>query len=278
MRRYLSIGSSVFFSSIVLPYLCILFINGPSACLEIKEPDLQGCLMWILELELPEGSEVEAEKAQAVIVRTNFYQALQEGKKASEIAWETWEQARDRGIYALDPDRCGILENCLQETGEVALIWNNKLCPVPYHYCSAGKTRNGAEVFHDQSYEYLKSVESEEDLSCKDYLSSVYLNAEQFPVDMKITGRDSAGYVTEISLDGETVSGEEYCQQLGLASGNFSVQKVDKTIRILSKGQGHGLGYSQYGGNQLAKKGENFIQILEWYFPAMSLAEIQPDF
>ena len=61
---------------------------------------------------------------------------------------------------------------------------------------------------------------------------------------------------------------------MNLASGNFSLQKIGDQYRFLCKGQGHGLGFSQYGGNELAKNGSNWEELLEKYFPAMEIAEV----
>ena len=60
---------------------------------------------------------------------------------------------------------------------------------------------------------------------------------------------------------------EEFRQLLELPSSNFTMQAADGKIRFLCKGQGHGLGLSQYGGNVLAKEGKSYKEILRYYFP-----------
>ena len=49
------------------------------------------------------------------------------------------------------------------------------------------------------------------------------------------------------------------------------MQKLDGRIRFLSKGKGHGLGFSQYGGDVLAKEGKTWQEILHIYFPLMEI-------
>ena len=44
-------------------------------------------------------------------------------------------------------------------------------------------------------------------------------------------------------------------------------------VRFLCKGKGHGLGFSQYGGNKLAKEGKNWKEILNTYFPLMDITK-----
>ena len=61
---------------------------------------------------------------------------------------------------------------------------------------------------------------------------------------------------------------------MGLSSADFTVQKLNGKIRFLCRGKGHGLGFSQYGGNELAKEGKNYKEILTAYFPEMNQENI----
>ena len=44
---------------------------------------------------------------------------------------------------------------------------------------------------------------------------------------------------------------------------------------IISGGKGHGLGFSQYGGNEMAKESANAKEILQYYFPEMDVLNIK---
>ena len=149
-------------------------------------------------------------------------------------------------------------------------IWKQ----IPYHKISAGKTRSGEEVFHDEAYSYLQSVESSQDKESEEYLTGVYINQNYLPEKLVIKERDSAGYVTELLADGKIVEGEAFRKGLGLVSANFTMQKFGDQMRFLCKGKGHGLGFSQYGGNEMAKEGKTEKEILEIYFPEMQVTDI----
>ena len=90
-----------------------------------------------------------------------------------------------------------------------------------------------------------------------------------------IKNRDSAGYVTALTADGYWLEGEAFRKGMHLASGNFSMQKIGKAVRFLCKGKGHGLGFSQYGGNEMAKAGSSWEEILTAYFPEMQIEDIE---
>lgn len=131
------------------------------------------------------------------------------------------------------------------------------------------------EVFHNEDDSYLRSVHSLVDKNAKDYLNSVYINKNILPERIEIKSRDSAGYVTEILADGKVLEGEAFRKGMGLTSSNFTIQKSGKEIRFLCRGKGHGLGFSQYGGNEMAKESANAKEILQYYFPEMDVLNIK---
>ena len=71
--------------------------------------------------------------------------------------------------------------------------------------------------------------------------------------------------------DNWALEGTAFASGMGIASPAFSMQKLDDRMRFLSKGKGHGLGFSQYGGDALAKEGKTWQEILHIYFPLMEI-------
>ena len=51
-------------------------------------------------------------------------------------------------------------EKAVTETEGKVIVWNKELKLVPYHELSAGQTRDGMEVFHNEDDSYLRSVHS----------------------------------------------------------------------------------------------------------------------
>ena len=145
----------------------------------------------------------------------------------------------------------GIYQEAAQAAGEI-LTWKNEARCVPYHQVSSGHTRSGEEVLHDSSYGYLVSVESFLDRNAEDFLQT-FEYPEDFQKNISIVSKDSSGYVMEVRVGEELMSGEELRRQLELPSSSFSVKKTNGKLRILCKGTGHGLGLSQYGASVMAK-------------------------
>ena len=103
--------------------------------------------------------------------------------------------------------------------------------------------------------------------------TGVVFSEEDILTQLVIDKRDSASYVTGISAGGITISGEDFRKRLGLNSACFSIGEADGKIRIVTKGLGHGLGLSEWGANELAKQGKDYIEILKYYFPNIEITE-----
>lgn len=73
-------------------------------------------------------------------------------------------------------------------------------------------------------------------------------------------------------IAGKEFTGREIREKLGLKSADFSWVIKGDHMTITTKGYGHGVGMSQYGANGMAKEGENYIQILQYYYQHVQIA------
>lgn len=252
-----------------VPYIGVMAVNGVEAAIINRTPQPEEYIPLILSLQIPDDYEKEAVKAQAVIARTNFFRKIQE-KNISDVLGEISGEIKKEKTACFFPEK--IYEKAAEETRGQVLISEGELKLVPYHEISNGQTRDGTQAFHDQEYSYLKSVDSSGDKNSPFYLNSTYIPEQQMPSELNIEQRDASGHVVSLMADEDILEGEAFAQGMGLSSSDFSIQKVGGEFRFLCKGRGHGLGFSQYGGNQLAREGKNWKEILETYFPAMEVA------
>lgn len=58
---------------------------------------------------------------------------------------------------------------------------------------------------------------------------------------------------------------------LGVRSGNFTIEYTDTGVILHGKGNGHGVGYSQVGGNAMGCDGYSFDEILAFYYPGTEI-------
>ena len=242
MRKSLFPGTTGIFCLFFIPYVITVIFNGAGNTLINKKFDMEMLLPIITSSKKKKKYELETIKAQTIIARSNFYR---------------------------------ILKEAVSETEGKVIIWNQELKLVPYHEISSGQTRNGKEVFHNEEDSYLRSVHSAVDKESKDFLNSVYISKNILPGELEIKSRDSAGYVTELLADGKVLEGEAFRKGMGLTSANFTIQEIGNKIRFLCKGKGHGMGFSQYGGNEMAKDSKTDEEILKYYFPEMDIVDVK---
>lgn len=257
------------FLLLTLPYLVTVFVNGPEAVSVNKTTDMENILPIILSEQISPEYQIETIEAQAVIARSNLMRKLQEQADTGSILCEICNNIKQNGWVWKIPEEC--YETAVKNTQDQILTVDGELKLVPYHEISAGETRDGEEAFHDSQYAYLKSVDSSADKDAAEYLSSTYVSEQQLPKELAISSRDKRGYVQSLMADDNILEGTAFASGMGIASPAFSIQKLDDRIRFLSKGKGHGLGFSQYGGDVLAKEGKTWQEILHIYFPLMEI-------
>ena len=257
------------FLLLTLPYLVTVFVNGPEAVSVNKTTDMENILPIILSEQISPEYQIETIEAQAVIARSNLMRKLQEQADTGSILCEICNNIKQNGWVWKIPEEC--YETAVKNTQDQILTVDGELKLVPYHEISAGETRDGEEAFHDSQYAYLKSVDSSADKDAAEYLSSTYVSEQQLPKELAISSRDKRGYVQSLMADDNILEGTAFASGMGIASPAFSMQKLDDRIRFLSKGKGHGIGFSQYGGDVLAKEGKTWQEILHIYFPLMEI-------
>ena len=221
------------------------------------------------------GYEMEALKAQAVVLRTELMKQAEDGGKCIYV---------ESGTVKMSEEEYEKSREAVASTRGMFLMYGGEILTAPYFAVSAGATRNGNEVFGSEEYAYLKSVMCDRDFTSAQYTGSVRVSKYtfwnrlgEFIPDMQYEEgekaeeqlhleRDRAGYVTEVSFNGQYLSGEVFRDAFSLNSSCFEIEEEGDTVVIKTKGVGHGLGLSQYGANEAAKRGSDYIDILNYFF------------
>lgn len=270
-----------------IPLIMTRIMSGKESITINKQIDLEKVLPLIMCQTIPWDYEDEMLKAQAVLERSSLYYLAANGEKSIEdkylvMYYELSQKRNFQKIYEK-------MEQAVNETKGKVLRYDGKICRGIYHKASAGQTRDAKDIFSSSSLKYLQSVESEIDLSYESVTRGFYFTVDAWKQRMKekypeiifekdslseelyIVDRDSSGYVMAVQVGNVILPGEEFRKMLDLSSSNFEIQFIDGSIRFLCSGVGHGFGLSQYGGNELAKQGNTYMEILEYYFPGTEI-------
>lgn len=272
MKNRMLEGLSGILALLLVPYLCTILLNGKEMALLNRGFNMEFFLPAVVAAEISSDYELETVKSQAVIARTNFYRKKEDQECFMRYIKEV--SSKCRSVYSFPDIFPNVYEKAVSETEGKILALQGELKLVPYHEISAGKTRDGQEIFRNNKYTYLTSVDSSADKDAQDYYSIRYIKKSRLPRSLIIEERDSCGYVIELSADGNIMEGEAFRKGMGLSSSNFIIQETGDKIRFLCKGKGHGFGFSQFGGNELAKNGSTYEDLLKVYFPEMEIKDI----
>ena len=168
--------------------------------------------------------------------------------------------------------------------GEI-LTYEGKPIEALYHSTSGGRTENPEEVF-GKSYPYLKSVES----NCE--LSPYWVWERKIPkeeiekaLNMKgikgvtINSYTSTGRAKELLIEKESdqavLKATEFRKLLGwsrLPSTNFNIKVNGNSITFEGKGYGHGVGLCQWSALQMAREGKSYKEILSFFYPGTEIS------
>lgn len=262
---------------------------------ESKEVLWTDYMMGVLAQEIPAKIEPEALKAQTILLRTALCREWEESENGvfTTSYWTQKKLKEKWGIYYREWK--WKLEKAIRETEGQVLIYQGNYARTPFHQSSAGQTRNGTDLFGTGETPYLASrecpldKEAEDEMhiynftyeevrkKCQTILEAVSkeeaerkLQSEDFIIEEKEESR----YVSRVKICGTSMSGEQFRSFLGLASSAFEFQKgEDGKLKIVTMGNGHGLGMSQWTAQEMAKEGKNCEEILNYFFEGTQVEE-----
>lgn len=155
-------------------------------------------------------------------------------------------------------------------------------------------------VFHSRSYRFTESSENvwggrvpylvsvptpEEDNVTEVTVSDGELKAafsSDYAVKVSAGGgkmtltseKNNAGRQSSVFYGNHELTARKLRSLLGLRSCCFEYQRVDGGWKFTVHGYGHGVGMSQYGANEMAKRGCGYEEILLHYYTGVTLTDI----
>lgn len=253
---------------VLLPYIITIFMNGGNVESTEKTDGtnelLKAHCISVLAKEVSSDYEDEMLKAQALLVRTTVY------KQVEELGEAIFDQEGFGDVGDIDGAWYRKLEEIWDATEGEVIMYQEKLALVPFHQVSNGKTRDGKEALGSEDYPYLQMRECPKDVAANNQMESKFIEVK----GAKVASTDTAGYALTVTIGEETMTGENFRDKYGLASSCFELQEFEANTRAITKGVGHGLGLSQYTANEMAKKGQGYKEILQYFFVGTEVKEV----
>ena len=260
----------------------------------LKSIPLEEYLVGMLAATIPAEYDMETLKAQAIILRSfcMTYMEKEEGKKIIYDKWlkEYYLEKQDyQNLWGeKEAENIQKMQKAVTDTKGIVLVWNGDIIKPPFCRMSNGNTRDVAEyVVHREKYDYMKTVACQEDEMAEEFIQYVEITQKDFEENVKehfdlkeknlnkiVLYKDTHNYVKEVEIGEKIIDGEEFRKALGLVSSCYFLKKVNENIEIKTKGMGHGYGFSQYGANRLALKGQDYRYLLNYFFSNITLEKI----
>lgn len=256
-------------------------------------------LVGVLAGEMPAEYELEALKAQAVAARTYImYKSLSVSEEHPDAvvcsnpahckAWLSVEECADKWSGANAELYAEKLRRAVSETSGEYMTYDGAPIEAVFFAVCGGRTEASEDVWGGKR-PYLRSVESEGDLSCENLCSEVRVSTESFrdiimnanpkaEIDISAPSfseisRTDGGSTAELTIGGQSFSGTELRAMFGLKSANFTLSQDGGEMVFSVKGNGHGVGMSQYGANFMARHGTKYTEILSHYYSNIQIVK-----
>jgi stage II sporulation protein D len=257
-------------------------LQGLNKNIDIEEY-VAGVLPGIISIDYNQ----EALKTQAVLVRTNVLKEMTE-KNTSDAEDLSYHYMSVEERITLFGDRNyekneRKIRQAVADTAGLVIEQEDSLIMALYHEVSIGKTASAEEVL-GENVDYLQSVDSSQDVEAKHYMNMVVYTWEEVAerigettenqenkVEIAVVESTENGFVQQVSVEGNVMSGEEAMELFDLSSTNFYVEEVDGGVRFICLGKGNCLGVSQYGANCLANQGKSYEEIIHHYFQNVTI-------
>lgn len=256
----------------------------------VWELPLEEYLAYRLCLVMPGDYEIEARKAQAVLLRTELA-ALYAEQGEKRITVDGDGMAKFYRAAAGQEESLKKSRQAVKETEGKILIYRGEPIRASYFRVSNGSTRDAG----DEDCPYLAAVSCVQDLEAPDYHSTVRVERERYLEKLRSVlegdfadqtlweegdfSFDRTGYMTKVSYidvngEEEKIDGETFRHLFGLASASFEMDREDRVVFHVT-GVGHGYGMSQYAASCRAENGESYQEILAAFFFQTELANFE---
>ena len=262
----------------------------------VEELLLDDYVRGVLEAELPPGFPPEAQKAQAIVIRTyalaNADRHLKEGYNFCDLTHCQVYAGRNLPYRSLD--------EVVKATRRMILMFQGKPIQALYHSTCGGQTSANQKVFEGKALPYLQGVCDEN--YCERSPHYRWENFISLKILEAVLKKDSVtnpkgeikniaiaesepdqGRVFSVALEGKrnfTIPTLDLMSVVGrylgwsqLKSNWFKVEVKEGTAHFEGKGFGHGVGFCQWGARGMAEAGKKFPEILQHYYPGTQIVE-----
>lgn len=245
--------------------------------------DLEDYVFSVLRTESWPGWPLEINKVFAIACRS-YAIAMIMRSKSSKLPYHIKNTNVHQTYTGMHENP--IVQQAVEQTRGVFLAYDNKPVIAMFDACCGGVVPASIKDFNFSGAPYLarpyactycrdcKLYAWQAEYQSNTLASLLKKNAPRLKKirDIKVTKKDKAGLVQQVALrdgkDSAAVTGKQiYSSLKKVKSYCFTVQKRADSIIFKGRGYGHHLGLCQWGAREMVRRGKNYRDILQFYYP-----------
>lgn len=246
----------------------------------VNRVDMDEYLKGVLPKEMSPSFPMESLKAQALCSRSF---AINNYNKFIKNGYNLDDTTRSQVYYGKDVEE-KTTNKAVEETIGQVIKYDGKIAETIFCASSGGYTVASSEAWGGNSVPYLISKEDPYSVHPWKYelknsdLKKLNLS-DVFSVSLEYNNSNRVNNLTFSTSKGDVeIKATDFRQKIGntiIKSTLFDVNVIGNKVFVSGKGYGHGVGMSQYGAVEMAKKGNNYKDIIEFYFPGTNIEKIK---
>ena len=246
----------------------------------VNRVDMDEYLKGVLPKEMSPSFPMESLKAQALCSRSF---AINNYNKFIKNGYNLDDTTRSQVYYGKDVEE-KTTNKAVEETVGQVIKYDGKVAETIFCASSGGYTVASSEAWGGNSVPYLISKEDPYSVHPWKYelknsdLKKLNLS-DVFSVSLDYNNSNRVNNLTFSTSKGDVkIKATDFRQKIGntiIKSTLFDVNVIGNKVFVSGKGYGHGVGMSQYGAVEMAKKGSNYKDIIEFYFPGTNIEKIK---
>lgn len=254
--------------------------------LVVNHVELEDYVVATVGGEMPASWPEQALRAQAVATRTY---ALHQRERRRAEPWDVRATEQSQVYRGIESEAPPTRRAADATRGEI-LTHAGRPILAAFHSTAGGRTASASEVWGER-VPYLGSVdvEHEEDAPFTYWRTVIApetldgllaaMGANLGPLHaLEVDGRTESGRVARLIATGGSrriyIRGEHLrtlVESLGLRSTLFDIRDTPEGFAFVGSGYGHGVGMSQWGARELARRGTPYQRILARFYPGARL-------
>ena len=246
----------------------------------VNRVDIDEYLKGVLPKEMSPSFPMESLKAQALCSRSF---AINNYNKFIKKGYNLDDTTSSQVYYGKDVENKSTNKAVEDTLGQV-IKYKVEVAETIFCASSGGYTVASSEAWGGNSVPYLIAQEDPYSVHPWKYelkdsdLKKLNLS-DAFSVSLDYNNSNRVNNLTFSTSKGDVkIKATDFRKKIGntiIKSTLFDVNVIGNKIFVSGKGYGHGVGMSQYGAVEMAKKGSNYKDIIEFYFPGTNIEKIK---